>query len=127
MRIRFAHQWVLLATFALACTEGSENGARERVESALIDTLGTSAEPSVGFLTNRQHLQVSLSAARFAGASDSAFAEQARQIAKFALVRYGDAGGLDSVTVLDRDRVANGIWKLRHTETFPVSELREQH
>ena len=124
MRVTPPASWVLLAAFALACAEGSENQARERVASALSDSLGKSAEPSVGFLNNRKHLQVSLSAARFAEFPDSAFAEQAKLIAKFALARYGDAGGLDSITVLDREPVSDGVWKIRRINTFAVGALR---
>jgi len=124
MRFTYPSQWGLLAAFALACTEGSANQARERVASALSDTLGKTAEPSVGFLNNRKHLQVSLSAARFAESSDSAFAEQAKQIAKFALARYGHAGGLDSITVLDREPGSDGVWRVRRIRTFAVETLR---
>jgi hypothetical protein len=124
MRVTPPASWVLFAAFALACAEGSENQAREWVASALSDSLGKSAEPSVGFLNDRKHLQVSLSAARFAECPDSAFAEQAKQIAKFALARYGDAGGLDSITVLDREPVSDGVWKIRRINTFAVGALR---
>jgi len=127
MRVTWLPSWVILVAFALACTEGSENQARERVASALSDSLGKSAEPSVGFLNDRKHLQVSLSAARFAESSDSAFAEQAKQIAKFALGRYGDPGGLDSITVLDREPVSDGVWKIRRINTFAVEALRGTH
>jgi hypothetical protein len=125
MRVTPPASWVLLAGLALACVEGSENQARERVASALSDSLGKSAEPSVGFLNNRKHLQVSLSASRFAEFPDSAFAEQAKQIAKFALARYGDAGGLDSITVLDREPVSDGVWKIRRINQFAVGALRD--
>lgn len=121
MRYTSPPQWLVIVAVGLACAQGSENQARERVAAALSDTLGKSAVPSVGFLNDRKHLQISLSAARFAESSDSAFATQARQIAKFALPRYG--GGLDSITVLDREPVSDGVWKIRHTHTFAVDEL----
>jgi len=115
---------LLIAAVGLACTRASGNEARERVASALSDTLGKSADPSVGFLNNPKHLQVSLSAARFPGSSDSAFAAQAKQIARFALARYGNAAGLDSITVLDREPVSEGVWRMHHVRTFAVDELR---
>jgi hypothetical protein len=125
MRVTSPPHLVLLIAFALACTEGSENRALERVASALSYTLGKSAEPSVGFLNDRKHLQVSLSATRFVESSDSAFAAQAKQIAKFALAREGDAGTLDSITVLDRERVSDGVWRMRRISTFAVEALRD--
>jgi hypothetical protein len=125
MRLTSPLQWLLIAAVGLACTRGSENQARERVANALSDTLGKSSDPSVGFLNYRKHLQVSLSAARFPESSDSAFAAQARQIARFALAHYDNAAGLDSITVLDRDPVANGVWRIRHMHTFTVGELRD--
>ena len=124
MRFTSPSQWLLIAAVGLACTRGSENQARERLAFALRDTLGKSADPSVGFLNNRKHLQVSLSAARFAESSDSTFATQAKQIARFALARYGNAAGLDSITVLDREPVSDGVWRMRHMRTFAVDELR---
>jgi hypothetical protein len=90
----------------------------------LSDTLGQTADPSIGFLNNPKHLQVSLSVARFAGASDSAFAAQAKQIARFALARYGNAAGLDSITVLDREPVSDGVWRMHHIHTFAVNQLQ---
>ena len=124
MRLSSPSQWLLIAAVALACTRGSANQASERVASALSDTLGKSAEPSVGFLNSRKHLQISLSAARFAESSDSAFATQAKQIARFALARFGDAAQLDSVTVLDRERVSEGVWRMHRVQSFAVDELR---
>jgi hypothetical protein len=124
MRVTSPSRLLLIAAIGLACTRGSEDQAREHLASALSDTLGKSAEPSVGSLNNRNHLQVSLSAAHFAGSSDSAFAAQAREIAKFALARYENAPGLDSITVLDREPVSNGVWRVRHMRTFPVEQLR---
>ena len=124
MRFTSPAQWLLLAAIGLACTRGSETEAREGVTAALSDTLGKSAEPSVGFLDNRQHLQVSLSAAGFPGVSDSAFTAQAKQIARFTLVHYDDAAGLDSITVLDRELVSPGFWRSHHARTFAVNELR---
>jgi hypothetical protein len=115
--------WLLTAAAVLACT-GSADRSRERLASDLRDRLGKSAEPSVGFLNNREHLQVSLSAVAFANSSDSTFAERAKDIATFTLLRYEDPSGLDSITVLDRDKVADGVWRVRHVRTFPVGELR---
>jgi hypothetical protein len=109
---------------ALACASGPDEPAREHLTSALSDTLGKVAEPSVGFLNNGKHLQVSLSSARFAESSDSTFAYQAREIAKFTVRHYEDATGLDSVTVLDRDRISSGVWKVHHRISFAVNELR---
>lgn len=124
MRFTSLSHLLLIAAVGLACSQGSDDRARERLTSALSDSLGKNADPSVGFVNNRKHLQVSLSAARFAESSDSAFAAQAREIAKFALERYENARGLDSVTVLDREPVSNGVWRMRHMRTFPVDDLR---
>ena len=124
MRLASPSKWLLIAALGLACTRGSEDETRERVTTALSDTLGKSAEPSVGFLNNRKHLQLSLSAARFAESSDSSFGAQAKQIARFALARYDNAAGLDSITVLDREPVSDGVWRIRRMHSFAVGELR---
>jgi hypothetical protein len=104
--------------------KGAEDRARDHLASALSDSLGRNADPSVGFLKNSRHLQLSLAAARFAKSSDSVFAGEAKQIAGFALRRYENSGGLDSITVLDRDPVAQGVWKIHRMHTFGVEELR---
>ena len=127
MRFTSVSKLLLIAAVGLTCARDSDSEARERVASALSDTLGKSADPSVGFLDNRKHLQVSLSAARFPESSDSAFAAQARQIARFALARYRNAAGLDSITVLDREPVSDGVWRMHHVRTFTVDELRSAH
>jgi hypothetical protein len=124
MRSNSLSKLLLIAAIGLSCTRDSDNEARERVVSALSDTLGKGADPSVGFLNNPHRLQVSLLAARFPGASDSAFATEAKQIARFTLARYGNGAGLDSITVLDREPVSDGVWRMHHVVTFAVDELR---
>jgi len=124
MRLVASLQWLLVATIGSACMQRADDPAREHLASALSDSLGRNAEPSVGFLKNSKHLQLSLSAARFAEYSDSAFARQAKEIAGFALRRYENASGLDSITVLDRELVSQGVWKIHRMHTFGVDELR---
>src|SRR3979409_113377 len=85
MRFTSLSPRLLVIAVALACGRESADHSRERVASALRDKLGKSADPSVGFLNNREHLQVSLSAAAFVNSSDSAFAGRAKDIARFAL------------------------------------------
>lgn len=114
---------LLIAAVVLACTRAPNDLAREHLTAALSDTLGKRAEPSVGFYHDPRHLQVSLSAARFPDSTETAFATEAREIAKFALARYENARSLDSITILDRKRLGDGVWKIRHTRTFGVDEL----
>jgi len=123
MRIS-ALRFLFVGTVALACTGRSEDRAREQITSALSDTLGKTAEPSVGFLNNRQHLQVSLSSTRFEGTTDSAFAAQAKEIARFTLSHYELARTLDSITVLDREPVSAGMWRMRHVHAFAVGDFK---
>src|SRR3954471_17310628 len=108
MRLTSLPRWLLLAAVASACTQTPDDESREHLVSALRDRLGKNASPSVGFLNNRKHLQVSLSAAAFADSADSTFADRAKDIARFSLASYSNATGLDSVTVSDRDSVAKG-------------------
>jgi hypothetical protein len=115
---------LLIAALVLACAPTSDtHQLRDRIGSALRDTLGAGAQPSVGFLDDRQHLQILLSPAPFAGSSDTIFTVQAAQIAKFALARYGDVSELDSITVADRDSVSPGVWRMRQSRTFSVPAL----
>jgi len=127
MRLTSLSNVLVIAALGFACTAGTEDRAREHLAAALSDTLGKNAEPSVGFLNNRKHLQVSLSAARFPETSDSAFAAQAQEIAKFTRAHYENAQGLDSITVLDREPVSNGVWRVRHVRAFSVDELGSVH
>jgi len=127
MRFTSLSTLLLIVAIGLACARGTEDQAREHLAAALGDTLGKNADPSVGFLNDRNHLQVSLSAARFPKTSDSAFAAQAKEIARFTFARYEKAQGLDSITVLDREPVSKGVWRMRHVQTFSVDELRSVH
>ena len=125
MRLQQPLRLAFIVAMGLACASRSDDAVRDHITSALSDTLGATAEPSVGFLNNRSHLQVSLSSARFPQASDSTFAVDARQIARFTLAHYESAPALDSITILDREAVAKGMWKIRHAQRFSVDELRQ--
>jgi hypothetical protein len=118
------NQWLLVLAFATACLGSTRDDSRQRVASALRDTLGKAADPQVAFMNNSRHLLIQLSTAAFVNASDSTFAQQAKDIARFAFRRYEKASGLDSITVLDRNSVAKGVWQIRYTRTFPVKDLR---
>ena len=109
----------------LACYNTHRNSARENLLAALQDSLGKDAQPEVAFLRDSTNLQIELAAAPFANLSDSAFTDRARDIARFALTRYEKASELDSVTVLDRDVVTRGVWKIRNTRAFSIAELRK--
>jgi hypothetical protein len=114
----------LLAWFG-ACIGPTDS--RERLASALRDSLGKAADPHVAYQRDSRHLQVELATAAFPTMAEPALTGQARAIGSFALRHYERANELDSVTVLYREAAPNpGIWYIRHTRTFPVASLRPQ-
>jgi hypothetical protein len=119
------HQWLLVIAFAAACGGPAKDQSRERVASALRDSLGDAADPQVAIQRDSAHLLVHLATVAFPTASDSALTEQARHIGSLALRHYDKSNQLDSVSVLYREKaIGSGIWHIRHERTFPVESLR---
>jgi hypothetical protein len=123
MKLRIRPQWLLLLlSIAGACHEPANS--RERVASALRDSLGKAADPAVAFQKDSTHLLVELAAAAFPTMPESALTDQARNIGVFAVRHYENASRLDSVTVVYREAARPGVWYIRHTRTFPIGNLR---
>jgi hypothetical protein len=125
MKLSICRQWLPLLTLAAACIKPST--ARERVASALRDSLAKAADPEVAFQRDSTHLLVELATAAFPTVPESVLTSQARSIGAFALRHYDNANQLDSVTVLYREAARPGVWYIRHTRTFPVANLRSAH
>lgn len=122
--MRIFHSGTLfLAAFAAACMGIEKDESRERVADALTNMLGEAANPDIGFLGDSSHLQVSLLTVAFPTVSEAELTGQARIIASSALRNYGEAGRLDSITVLYREPVRKGTWWVRHTRSFSVDSL----
>jgi len=125
MKIRIRSEWLLLLPILGACHEPANS--RERVTSALRDSLGTAADPQVAFQKDSTHLLVQLATVAFPTIPEAALTDQARNIAAFAVRHYENANQLDSVTVLYREAAPHGgIWYIRHERTFPVRSLPRQ-
>src|SRR5438046_10446738 len=120
--MKLSRSLVLVSAGTLACSNTPRNPARENLVAALQDSLGKDAQPEVAFQRDSTNLQIELAAAPFAKLSDSAFTVRARDIARFALARYEKAGELDSITVLDRDVVSRGAWRIRDTRACSIHE-----
>jgi hypothetical protein len=123
MRIINRHRWLLLLTIAAACAGSQKDQSRDRVASALRDTLGKTADPQVAFVRDSTHLLVQLSGDALPTASDSV-TEETRRIGNFALRHYERANELDSVTILYHRPVRPGVWRILQTRAFPVESLR---
>jgi hypothetical protein len=117
-------QWLLLLALAAGCAGPVD--ARDRLAFALSDSLGKAADPHVAFQNDSTHLVVELADSVFSAVPESALTRQARDIGGLALRRYERAAELDSVTVLYRDSVTQGVWRIRRTRTFPVGALRDR-
>jgi hypothetical protein len=116
-------QWLLLLALSGACHEAANS--RERVVSALRDSLGKATDPQVAFQKDSTHLLVQLATVAFPTMSEAALTDQARNIGAFAVRHYENANQLDSVTVLYREAAPPpGVWYIRHTRTFPIGNLR---
>ena len=125
MKLRIRPEWLLLLPFLGACHEPAN--PRERVTSALRDSLGTAADPQVAFQKDSTHLLVQLATVAFPTIPEAALTYQARNIAAFAVRHYENANQLDSVTVLYREAAPHrGIWYIRHERTFPIRSLPNQ-
>ena len=124
MKATLPYQWILLLAFAAACGGPAKDESRERLASALRESLGKAANPQVAFERDSTHLLVQLSTVAFPTIPESALTEQARNIGSFAFRHYEKANQLDSVTVLYREGVRRGVWWIRHMRTFSVEELR---
>jgi hypothetical protein len=123
MKLRMRPQWLLLLAFSGACHE--PGNSRERVASALRDSLGTAADPQVAFQKDSTHLLVQLATVAFPTMPEAALTDQARNIGAFAVRHYENANQLDSVTVLYREAAPpRGVWYIRHARTFPIGDLR---
>ena len=118
------HRWLLLLFVAAACAGSQKDQSRDRVASALRDTLGQTADPEVAFVRDSTHLLVQLSGDVLPTASDSALTEEARRIGIFALRHYERANELDSVTILYHRKVRRGLWHILQMRAFPVESLR---
>jgi hypothetical protein len=122
MKLRIRPQWLLLLAFPGACHEPANS--RERVTSALRDSLGKAADPQVAFQKDSTHLLVQLATVAFPTMSEAALTDEARNIGAFAVRHYENANQLDSVTVLYREAAPRrGIWYIRHARTFPIGNL----
>ena len=122
MKVILRHQWLPLLALTAACVEPANS--RERIASALRDSLGKAADPQVAFQRDSTHLLVELATVAFPTVPESVLTAQARDIGGFALRHYERANQVDSVTVLYREAVRSGVWYIRHTCTFSVESLR---
>jgi hypothetical protein len=71
------------------------------------------------------HLLIQLLTVAFPAVSEDELTRRSRAIARRALRSYGNANQLDSITVLYRERVRDGMWWIRHTRTFAVDSLKD--
>src|SRR5450759_1044582 len=122
MKVILRRQWLSLVALAAACVEPANS--RERLASALRDSLGKAADPQVAFQRDSTHLLVELATVAFPTVPEPVLTGQARDIGGFALRHYERANQVDSVTVLYREAVRPGVWHIRHTRTFPGENLR---
>jgi O-acetyl-ADP-ribose deacetylase (regulator of RNase III) len=125
MNSTIGHRWLLLLCLVCGCAKAGN--PRERLASALSDSLAKAADPEVAFRKDSTHLLVELATVAFPTVSDSLLTYQARDVAQFALRHYERANELDSVTVLYREESRPGVWYIRHTRTFPAGDLRNIH
>lgn len=123
---------LLYATFTLAagCARGDSVVLdRSHLESALRDSVGMTADPQVGLISDGgprgSHLLVQLDTPAFSNLRDAQFVDSARRIARFATRHYAGSQYLDSVTVMARMRVQPGVWKVHQAETFGLRELSD--
>jgi hypothetical protein len=125
MNSTIGHRWLLLVCLVFGCAKAGN--PRERLASALSDSLEKAADPHVAFVRDSTHLQIELANAAFPAVPDSVRTNQASDIGRFALRHYERANELDSITVMYRDSVRPGVWNIRHTRTFPAGDLRNIH
>jgi hypothetical protein len=122
MKLRIHRQWLPLLALAAGCMKPATS--RERVASALRDSLGKAADPEVAFQRDSTHLLVELATAAFPTMPEAVLTSHARSIGVFALRHYENANQLDSVTVLYREAAGPAVWYIRHTRTFSIGNLR---
>ena len=111
---------------ASSCTQDLTHRSRKHVASLLSEQIGDAADPQIGFLKDRTHLLVDLSTAAFPTLTESTLTKRSRGFAVTALKNYVKADTLDSISVVYSERLGHkvGGW-IRHTDTFPVSVLRD--
>jgi hypothetical protein len=121
---------LLYATLTLAAGCARRDSVvldRGRLQSALRDSVGMSADPQVGLISDGgprgSHLLIQLDTPAFSNLGDPQFVDSARRIARFATRHYTGSQYVDSVTVMARMRVQSGLWKIHHAETFGMREL----
>jgi len=141
MKVIFAYRWILLLALAPACMRSANDESRERVASALRDSLGglatdpqvafdrkslgEAADPEVAFLRDSTHLLILLSTVAFPTRPESAWTDEARKIGSFAFRHYEKADQLDSLTLQYHERIRPGMWWIRHSDTFSAGQLRK--
>ena len=114
----------VLIGVAIGCAQDTDTPARTQLAAALRDSLGSAADPQVGFLVHRRHLLVHLDSKSFEGASDSTFAAQAKELAQFSLRHYKNAAVLDSITVESRQVITRGQAMIqKQSQAFAITQL----
>jgi|SRR4051812_22577127 hypothetical protein len=118
-----------LCLAAVACRSGGPDAAaRARLASDLRDSLGRGTDPTVAFIADggrpESHLYLAFDTTAAPDASDSSFAVRARDLARFAVRHYADAGKLDSITVATREATQPGAWRIHHKRGFAVANLK---
>lgn len=115
---------LILIGFTLACVGTAQERARDTVASSLSQALGAAADPQIAFQRDSGHLLVQLSTRAFPTMSEDAVTSHADRVARIALREYSGRDGLDSITVLYRERFDRDKWWIRNTRTFAASSLR---
>jgi hypothetical protein len=125
MRLLFVYVVTATILFATACSVSAKDKSRKNVARALIETVGESADPQIAFRRDSSHLLIQLLTVAFPTVSEDELTRRSWGIARSALRSYDDANQLDSITVLYRERVRDGMWWIRHTRTFAVDSLKD--
>ena len=121
---RMTRQWILVSVLMAACIRPTPDNSRTRLASVLRASLGDAADPQVAFEKDSTHLLVQLATVAFPTVSESQLSDEAKHIGRLAFQHYERVNELDSVTVLYREAVRSGVWRIRHERTFAVEELR---